>query len=206
MRPPGRSLFRRIRPAGSPGHAQSAPCLVGGHERRPADGVPGLPYSHDQRKRLADLCITNDRLRSTGRGQNRSLTPGRGASESLMSSRRLPRAHPVGCGWRGVVLWYGRRLSRRVWRWDTWPGDGRVERGWGESPWGTVSVGASLSGSSLAGRSGTCRGSRTVRRGALVRRCWSTPIARRISRLLSGLRTARSARIRCSLPPRGVTQ
>jgi len=83
---------------------------------------------------------------------------------------------------------------------------GRVERGRGESPWGTVSVSASLSGSSLAGRSGTCRGSRTARHGALVRGCWSAPVARRISRLLSGLRTARSSRIRCCLPPCGVTQ
>jgi len=36
-------------------------------------------------------------------------------------------------------------------------------------------------------------------RGALVRRCWSTPIARRISRLLSGLRTARLVRVYSSL-------
>ncbi len=174
------------------GNAQPTPCLVGGHERRLADGVPGLSYTHDQRKRrLADLCITKrssaqhrpggppiteppltlPRTKAAAGSENRSLTPGRGASKSLMSSCRLPRAHPVGCGRRGVVLWHRRRLSRRVWRWNTWPGDGRVERGWGESPWGTVSVGASLSGSSLVGRSGTCRGSRPVRHGALVRRC-----------------------------------
>ena len=55
-------------------------------------------------------------------------------------------------------------------------------------------------------RSGTCRGSWMARPGALVRGCCLAPGARRIWRLLSGLRRARWSRIRCCLPPRRVTR
>ena len=100
-------------------------------------------------------------------------SPRRGASKSLTSSCRLPRARPVSWGWRGVVLWHRRKLPQRVWRRVLMAGGMGVllSADGGESPWGTVSADASLSGSSPVGRSGTCRASRTVRHGALVRRC-----------------------------------
>jgi hypothetical protein len=50
--------------------------------------------------------------------ENRSLVPGaarrhRGALRVLVGSREHA---PVSCGWRGVVLWHVRQLSKRVWR------------------------------------------------------------------------------------------
>ena len=188
----------RRRPRRAAGREMAAGCRPG-----PATGPGGsgsrLRGAHLGRVAvLAAARVVVDRLHQVCRCRRTGHSPGRGAPKSLTSSCRLPRAPPGGYCWRGV-LGYGRRLPRRR----------RVphDRGMGvllsvdggESPWGTVSVGASLSSSFLAGRSGTCRGGRTVRHGALVRRCSSTPIARRISRLLSGLRTARSSRSRLLL-------
>jgi hypothetical protein len=78
----------------------------------------------------------------------------------------------VVAGRRGVVLWHRRSYAARFGSACSWPGMGvLLSADGGESLWCTVNAGASLSGSSPVEISGTCRGSRTVRPGALVRRC-----------------------------------